>query len=156
MYIIRNKILQRRKDISLPWESWAAESHRTLETLKKQTAENANPTLSTLIELVAPLRATIEVVTDEERARYASVTVLEDRIAGLEKRIKAYEQAASLTAELNARDAQIIEDQQNTIARQKARLDKLMDKIDQKDDTIDKLQEDIRRKDKYISERLRG
>lgn len=145
MYIIRNKILQLRKDISLPWETWAAESHRTLETLKKQTAENANPTLSTLIELVAPLRATIEVVTDEERARYASVTVLENRIEGLEKRIRAYEQAAASSAELNARNAEIIQEQQDTIAKQKMRLDKLMDKLDKMDERLERKDELIRK-----------
>ena len=127
------KMAQRRKDISLSWELWSDVSSKTVDTLKKQMAETANPTLSTMLENARALRGSIEFLTDEEMQQFAEISTMKDRIEYLRGENEAHE------AE--------IEKLTETVHRQEVIMQKMQERIEQKDKIIE-------RKDKTLDELL--
>lgn len=93
---LRNKVLSLRKEIGITWESWAEQSNRSVETLKKQLSEDSNPTLSTMVGIAAPLHASVEILTEEELAELAQAKLMKERIAELEAEIKDYRTAVDV------------------------------------------------------------
>lgn len=155
MNMIRNKILQLRKDSALSWESWAEQSNRSVETLKKQMQEESNPTLATLIGILAPLHATLEVMTDAEKEQLAQADILRDRVAALEKlladargdRTVLDDQITQLTATNKA--------QQEQLSQLQSMVKKLEQNIEAKEASIDRKEKVIARKDETIAALLR-
>lgn len=155
MNMIRQKILQIRKDIGLSWESWAEQSSRSIETLKKQISEDANPTLATVVSILAPLHATLEVMTDADKEQLAQADILRERVDALEKlladarsdRDKLGGQISDLT-KANETMAMQMEQQQKIITR-------LETMIDRKEEIVQKKDAALERKDAVIGELLR-
>ena len=127
------KMAQRRKDISLSWELMAEQTSKTVDTLKKQMHETANPTIATLLENARALRGSIEFLTDEEMQQFAEISTMQDRIEYLRGENEAHE------AE--------IEKLTETVHRQEVIMQKMQERIEQKDKIIE-------RKDKTLDELL--
>lgn len=155
MNMIRNKILQLRKDYGISWETWAEQSSRSVETLKKQMNEEANPTLSTLNGILAPLHATLEVMTDSDKEQLAQAEILRERVEALEKLL------SDARNDRDILDRQISEltKSNETMAMQMGQQQKIITRleamIDKKEESIERKEVVIARKDRVISDLLR-
>lgn len=139
MLEIRNRILQIRKEKEISWEQWATSVHKTAETLKKQTAENANPTVETLIELLAPLGAKLIVMTEEEKAAFDNLPIVEQHCADLEKQIEIFEDNRKAKEEEILKLSSIIDKQSSTISTLQNRVIEKDIRLERKDDFIHQL-----------------
>lgn len=139
MLEIRNRILQIRKEKEISWEQWATSVHKTAETLKKQTAENANPTVETLIELLAPLGAKLIVMTEEEKAAFDNLPIVEQHCADLEKQIEIFEDNRKAKEEEILKLSSIIDKQSSTISTLQNRVIEKDIRLERKDDLLHKL-----------------
>lgn len=155
MNMIRNKILLLRKEYGISWETWAEQSSRSVETLKKQMTEEANPTLSTLNGILAPLHATLEVMTDVEKEQLAQADILRDRVNALEKLLSEarndrdiLDRQISELTKSNETMAMQMQQQQKIITR-------LEQNIDKKEESIERKEAVIARKDGVIADLLR-
>lgn len=148
MNMLRNKILQLRKDIGISWESWAELSSRTVETLKKQTAEDSNPTVATLNGILAPLHASLEVLSEAEREKLGQADVLRERVDALEKLL------ADARKDRDILDVQIshLTETNNSLVEQRRAQQEMIIKLE---DRLDKKDEAIARKDAAIASMLR-
>ena len=117
MLTIRNKIMEIRQARGITWETWATKVHKTVETLKKQVAVEANPTVETLSELLRPLGAALYVLTDEERAELDSLPELRQRLAALEEQKGIFEDNRKAKEEEILRQSAIIKKQEENIAK---------------------------------------
>lgn len=155
MNVLKNKILQLRKDNSMSWELWAELSGKTVETLKKQMTDDANPTLATLISVLAPLHASLEILTEQERSDLAQIEVLRDRVSAMEKLL------TDARADREKLDGQItaLSISNESLSKQNEQLQKMIEKLeitlDKKEQSIERKEEVIARKDTVIAELLR-
>lgn len=155
MNIVRNKILQVRKDIGLSWEQWAEQSSRSVETLKKQMTDDSNPTLSTLAGILAPLHATLEVVTDAEKEQFAQAEILRDRVAALEKLLEEARRDRDILDRQISNLTQTNESMSKQMEQQQRIITKLEANIEAKEASIERKEAAISRKDGVIAELLR-
>lgn len=136
---IRNRILQIRKDRGISWEQWAILSHKTADTLKKQTGEAANPTVETLQELLRPIGASLVVVTDEERANFENLPSIMQHISDLEAQIAIFEDNRKAKEEEILKLSEIIKGQTETISTLQKRVIAKDERLERKDDLIRQL-----------------
>lgn len=148
MNVLRNKILQLRKENNLSWETWAEMSLRTVETLKKQVGDEANPTVSTLNGILAPLHASVEVLTDDEREKLGQADILRERVDALEKLL------ADARRDRDVLDMQIshLTETNNSLVEQRKAQQEMIIKLEYR---LDKKDEAIARKDAAIASMLR-
>ena len=139
MLELRNRILQIRKDRGISWEQWAISVHKTVETLKKQTAEAANPTVETLIELLAPLGAKLVILTDEEQTAFDNLPVMEQHCADMENQLAIFEDNRKAKEEEILKLSSIIENQSKTINTLQNRVIEKDIRLERKDDALHKL-----------------
>ena len=139
MLEIRNRILSIRKDKGVSWEDWAAMSHKTPDTLKKQTGEAANPTVETLQELLRPIGASLVVMTDEEKADFDNLPSMLQHISDLESQIAIFEDNRKSKEEEILKLSEIIKGQTETISTLQRRVIAKDERLERKDDLIRKL-----------------
>lgn len=155
MNIVRSKILQVRKEIGLSWETWAEQSNRSVETLKKQMADDSNPTLSTLTGILAPLHATLEIVTDAEKEQFAQAEILRDRVAALEKLLSEARHDRDILDRQISDLTRANESMSKQMEQQQKIITKLESNIEAKEASIERKDAVIARKDGVIAELLR-
>lgn len=139
MLEIRNRILQIRKEKEISWEQWAISVHKTVDTLKKQTGEAANPTVETLIELLAPLGAKLVVMTDDEKSAFDDMPSTIQHCADLESQIGIFEDNRKTKEAEILKLSAIIEKQSATIETLQARVMAKDERLERKDDLIRQL-----------------
>lgn len=139
MLEIRNRILQIRKEKEISWEQWALSCHKTVDTLKKQTGEAANPTVETLIELLIPLGAKLVVMSDAEKSAFDELPATLQHCADLESQLAIFEDnRKTKEAEILELSA-IIKKQTATIETLQARVMAKDERLERKDDLIRQL-----------------
>lgn len=145
---LRNKVLSLRKEIGITWESWAEQSNRSVETLKKQLSEDSNPTLSTMVGIAAPLHASVEILTEEELSMLAQAKVMKERIAELESEVKDYRAAVEVK---NTQIENLIQAGNQT----RDLIDRLRKGLTSKEESIQRKDKALAGKDEIILELLK-
>lgn len=147
MFMLKNVLLNLKRERCLTWEAWAEACNRTPAALKKIVDDDSNPTAATLSSILAPLGASLEVITVERLEQLNSVDSLIERVNALEElceiqrsRIEKLDEESTMYDEKTKELMETIKKQQSTIDTYIQRMYSREQAIDRKDARIVELE----------------
>ena len=140
MNTIINDLKSRRTMVGMSWGELAAACHKDISTVQKQLAEDANPTLATLVQIAEVLGADVRVVTPESIAASVNndVEVYRARLLELQEQL---DQERARVERRNATIAEMTE----SAKRKERMVETMYESIEEKDKMIAKLLKDTGR-----------